>query len=93
MGLVGADCQWLRLGEAGRVCWEWGRCRVGSLPGLRDDNIEERFVGFAKAGEADFEDHCLSTSLLGRKSLECPWEGKILVGLRLHPRFFRTSVI
>ena len=56
------------------------------IPSLRDDYIEERFVGLAKAGEADLEDHCLSTSLLQRKSLDCQWEGKILVGLRLHPR-------
>ena len=55
----------------------------GVIPSLRDDDVEERFVGFAKAGEADFKDHCLRTSLLERKSLECQWEGKILVGLRL----------
>ena len=39
------------------------------VPSLRDNNIVERFVGFAKAGEADFEDHCLSTLLLERKRL------------------------
>ena len=33
------------------------------IPSLRDDNVVERFIGFAKAGEADFEDHCLSTLL------------------------------
>ena len=55
------------------MCWEWGRCRVGSLPSLRDDDVEERFVGFAKAGEADFEDHCLNASLLERMSLESQW--------------------
>ena len=43
------------------------------VPSLRDDNVVERFVGFAKAGEADFEDHCLSTLLLERKSLGCQW--------------------
>ena len=40
------------------------------IPSLRDDNVVERFIGFAKAGEADFEDHCLSTLLL---ELECQW--------------------
>ena len=52
------------------MCWEWGRCGAGVIPSLRDDDIEEWFVGFAKASKADFEDHCLSTSLLERKSLE-----------------------
>ena len=70
-GLAGAECQWLQLGEAGLVCWEWGKCGVGTLPSLRDDEIEERFIGFAKAGEADLEDHCLNTLLLERKSSEC----------------------
>lgn len=37
---------------------------------MRDDNVVERFIGFAKAGEADFEDHCLSTLLL---ELGCQW--------------------
>ena len=40
------------------------------IPSLRDDNVVERFIGFAKASEADFEDHCLSTLLL---ELECQW--------------------
>lgn len=62
-------CQWLQLGEAGWVCWEWGRCGGGVIPSLRNNDIEEWFVGLAKAGEADFEDHCLSTSLLERKEL------------------------
>jgi hypothetical protein len=26
---------------------------------MRDDDVVEWFVGFAEAGEADFEDHCL----------------------------------
>ena len=60
------------------MCWEWGRFRAGEIPSLRDDDAEERFVGFAKAGEADLEDHCLNTLLLERKSLETQWEGKDL---------------
>ena len=57
-----------------------GKCEEGEIPSLRDYDIVERFVGFAKAGEADSDDHCLSTLLLERKvSMD-----EILVGLRLH---------
>ena len=65
------------------MCWEWGRFRAGEIPSLRDDDVEERFVGFAKAREADFEDHCLSTSLFGNGELQVSMGGQFLVGLRL----------
>ena len=52
------------------MCWERGNCEEVEIPSLRDDDVVERFVGFAKAGEADSEDHCLSTLLLERKSLD-----------------------
>ena len=67
-----------RVGCAGNG----GKLGGGEVPSLRDDNVVERFVGFAKASEADFEDHCLSTLLL-EEELGVSM-GDILVGLRLH---------
>lgn len=55
------------------MCWGWGKCGEVEIPSLRDDDVVERFVGFAKAGEADSEDHCLSTLLLEKESLGCQW--------------------
>lgn len=52
---------------------EMGEVWEVDIPSLRDNNVVERFVGFAKAGEANSEDHCLSTLLLERKTLGYQW--------------------